>query len=152
MAAEGDMPMTDFSGSFSGRVRVLTTIALADIPGHELQTVEISGPQSSSDANWNGAQVTYWGVSDVVAGNGAQRGYYVNERRDGSRDWGTFEGKVTTDQGGTVIDGVWRFSDGTGQFAGCIGQGTYKTRMTSPTELECTWQGRYELAEITAAA
>ncbi len=51
-----------------------------------------------------------------------------------------------------MIDGVWRFSDGTGKFAGGIGQGTYKTRMTSPTELECTWQGRYELAVATRAA
>jgi hypothetical protein len=144
--------MTDFSGSFSGRIRVLTTISLADISGHELQTVEITGPQSSSDANWNAARVTYWGVSDVVAGNGTQRGYYVNERADGSRDWGTFEGKVTTNQGGTVIDGMWRLSEGTGKFAGGTGQGTYKTRMTSPTELECTWQGRYELVAATRAA
>jgi hypothetical protein len=80
--------MTDFSGSFAGRIRVLTTISLADISGYELQTVEITGPQSSSDANWNAARVTYWGVSDVVAGNGTQRGYYVNERADGSRDTG----------------------------------------------------------------
>lgn len=28
----------------------------------------------------------------------------------------------------------------------------YKTRLTSPTELECTWQGRYELAASTKAA
>jgi hypothetical protein len=144
--------MTDFSGSFSGRVRVLTTISLADISGHELQTVEITGPQSSTDANWNAARVTYWGVSDVVAGNGTQRGYYVNEREDGGRDWGTFEGKVTTNQGGTVIDGMWRSSEGTGKFTGLTGQGTYKTRMTSPMELECTWQGRYELAASTRAA
>lgn len=106
-----------------------------------LQTVEISGPQSSTDPNWNAARVTYWGGSDVVAGNGTQRGYYLNERADGSRDWGTFEGKVSTNQGGTVIDGTWRVSEGTGKFVGVVGQGTYKTRMTSPTELECTWKG-----------
>jgi len=144
--------MTDFSGSFSGRVRVLNTISLSDVSGHELQTVEITGPQTSTDPNWNAARVTYWGVSDVVAGNGTQRGYYVNERADGSRDCGTFEGKVTTNQGGTVIDGTWRSSQGTGMFAGLTGQGTYKTRMTSPTELECTWQGRYELAAASRAA
>jgi hypothetical protein len=37
-------------------------------------------------------------------------------------------------------------------FAGVKGQGTYKTRLTSPTELQCTWQGRYELAASTKAA
>src|ERR1700687_3663500 len=125
------MPMTDFSGSFSGRIRVLTTISLADISGHELQTVEITGPQSSSDANWNAARVTYWGVSDVVAGNGTQRGYYVNERADGSRDWGTFEGKVTTNQGGTVIDGMWRLFGGPGKICGGTRQAPDKTRMNS---------------------
>src|SRR5207247_8822411 len=90
------MLMTDFSGSFSGRVRVLTTISVADISGHELQTVEIGGPHSSSDANWNGARVTYWGISDVVTGNGTQRRNYVNERADSSRHRGTSKGKVTT--------------------------------------------------------
>ena len=93
--------MTEFSGSFSGRVRVLTSISLADISGHELQTVEITGPQSSTDANWNGARVTYWGVSDLISGNGTQRGYYINERADGSHDWGTFEGKVAASREGT---------------------------------------------------
>jgi hypothetical protein len=144
--------LTEFSGSFSGRVRVLTTISLTDIAGHELQTVEISGPQSSTDPNWNAARVTYWGVSDDVSGNGKQRGYYLNERADGSREWGRFEGKVSTNQDGTVIDGTWRVSEGTGKFAGIVGQGTYKTRMTSPKELECTWQGRYELAASNRAA
>jgi hypothetical protein len=51
-----------------------------------------------------------------------------------------------------VIDGTWRVSEGTGKFAGVVGQGTYKTRMTSPTELERAWQGRYELAASTRAA
>jgi hypothetical protein len=71
---------------------------------------------------------------------------------DGSRDWGTFEGRVSTNQDGTAIDGKWRSSEGTGKFAGIVGQGTYKTLMTSPTELECTWKGRYELAASTRAA
>jgi len=144
--------MTEFSGSFSGHVRALATISVADIPGHELQTVEITGPQTSTDANWNAARVTYWGVSDLIAGNGMQRGYYVNERADGSRDSGTFEGKVTTTQAGTTIEGTWRISEGTGRFRGVTGQGTYKTRLTSPTDLECQWQGRYELAVAVQAA
>ncbi len=144
--------MTEFSGSFSGRVQVLTTISVADISGHELQTVEITAPQTSTDVNWNGARVTYWGVSDLISGNGTQRGYYVNERADGSRDWGTFEGKVTTSRDGTTIEGTWRVSGGTGKFAGATGQGTYKTRLSSPTDLECQWNGRYELAASAQAA
>jgi hypothetical protein len=144
--------MNEFSGSFSGHARVLTVLSLTDVPGHELQTVEIGGPQSSTDGKWNEARVTYWGISDLVAGNGTQRGYYVNEHPNGNRDWGKFEGKVTTSGSETTVEGTWQFSEGTGMFAGIKGQGTYKTRLTSPTELQCTWQGRYELAASTKAA
>ena len=127
-------------------------LSLADIPNHELNTVEITGVQSSTDEKWNTARVTYWGISDLVAGNGTQRGYFVNEQRDGNRDWGTFEGKVTARGNETTIEGSWQFSDGPGGLAGIKGQGTYNTRLTSPTEVQCTWQGRYELAASTKAA
>jgi hypothetical protein len=144
--------MSEFSGSFTGHVRALNVLSLSDTPNHELNTVEITGPQSSTDEKWNNARVTYWGLSDLVAGNGTQRGYFVNEHSDGSRNWGTFEGKVTTRGKETTIEGTWQFSDGTGMFAGIKGQGAYTTRLTSPTELQCTWQGRYELAASTMAA
>jgi hypothetical protein len=138
--------MNEFSGSFSGHARVLTVLSLTDVPSHELQTVEIVGPQSSTDEKWNTARVTYWGVTDVIAGNGTQRGYYLNERADGRRDWGMFEAKVVTMGSETTVEGTWRSCDGTGMFAGIKGQGTYKTRLTSPTDVQCTWEGRYELA------
>jgi hypothetical protein len=144
--------MNEFAGSFSGHARVLTVLSLTDVPGHELQTVEIVGPQSSTDQNWNTARVTYWGVSDTVAGNGSQRGHFLNEHPDGSRNWGTFEGKVTTSDNKTTVEGMWQFSDGTGLFAGIKGQGTYTTRLISPTDVQCTWEGRYELAASTKAA
>ena len=144
--------MTEFAGSFAGRVRVLNILSLSDTSQHELHTVEITGPQSSTDDKWNGAKVTYWGVSDLVSGNGTQRGYYVNERPDGSRDWGTFEGEVTTSQGQTVVEGRWQSTEGTGRFAGLKAEGSYTTRLTSPTEVQCTWQGRYEIAVSAQAA
>ena len=144
--------MTEFSGSFSGRARVLTALSLADVPDHQLQTVEIGGPQSSTDEMWNAARVTYWGVTDIVSGNGSQRGHFLNEHPDGSRNWGTFEGKVTTSGQETAVDGTWQFSSGTGQFENIKGQGTFKTRLTSPTDAQCTWQGRYEVAAARQAA
>jgi hypothetical protein len=144
--------MTQFSGSFTGRVRVLTVLSLSDVPGHELQTVEITGSHSSTDEKWNAAEVTYWGVSDLVAGNGTQRGYYVNERPDGSRDTGTFEAQVTTSGGETRMEGTWQASNGTDKFAGIKARGTYKTRLTSATEMQCNWQGQYELAASVQAA
>jgi hypothetical protein len=138
--------MTEFAGSFTGRIRTLNVISLSDKPQHELQTGEITGPQISTDEAWNAAKVTYWAVTDLVGGHGIQRGYYLNERPNGSRDWGTFEGKATTSQGQTIIEGTWQSTDGTGNFAGIKAQGTFTTRMASATEVQCTWQGRYELA------
>ena len=144
--------MTESSGSFTGRNRVLNIVSLADVPGHELQTIEVIGTHSSPDEKWNNAHVTYWATSDLVAGNGSQRGYYVTEHPDGGRDSGTFEGKVTTDQRGTRIEGTWRATDGTGIYAGMKGEGTFTVRLTSPMEGECSWQGRYELAASAQAA
>jgi hypothetical protein len=144
--------MTENSGSFTGRTRLLHIVSLADVPGHELQTVEVTGTHNSADEKWNNARVTYWGSSDLVAGNGTQRGYYVNEHSDGGREHGTFEGKVTTDAGGTRIEGTWRATDGTGIYAGIRAEGTFAVRLTSPTEGQCSWQGRYELAASAQAA
>ena len=42
--------------------------------------------------------------------------------------------------------------DGTSQFAGIKGGGMFKIRLISPMEVECTWQGRYELALAAEAA
>jgi hypothetical protein len=77
--------------------------------------------------------------------------HFLNERADGSRDWGTFEAKVVTNRGETSTEGMWQASDGTGMFAGIKGQGTYKTRLTSPMDVQCTWEGRYELAASSKA-
>jgi hypothetical protein len=82
--------MTQYSGSFSGQIKVLTIMSLSDVQNHELQIAQVTGLQTSTDANWNAARVTYWGTSDMIAGNGMQQGYYVNDRADGERDWETF--------------------------------------------------------------
>ena len=144
--------MADFSGSFAGHARVLTTVAVGDVSGHEFQTVEISGPVSSTDSNWNGASVGYWGFADLTLGSGTQKGYFVNFHSDGSRDWGTFEASVSTTPGGTTTEGSWRFVNGTGKFKGITGQGTFTTRLTSPMDVECEWKGRYQFAAAAQAA
>jgi hypothetical protein len=55
--------------------------------------------QRSSDQLWEGAQMTYRATADTIAGNGTQRGYFVNQHQNGDRDYGTFDGKVTTANG-----------------------------------------------------
>jgi len=138
--------MANFSGSFSGRATSQTVVSLEDVSNHEIHLATISGHQKSNDANWEGSKITYWGVSDLVGGNGSQRGYFINVHPNGDRDTGTFEGRVITTGTQVTIEGTWKYADGTGMFKGITGGGTYKGHMVSPTEVENTWEGRYELA------
>ena len=143
--------MPNVSGSFSGKVKTQTTFSLSDLPNHELNLGEITGLQKATDDNWNNARLAYWGLADLLSGSGTQRGYFVNERADGDRDWGTFEGRITTAGGQVTLEGTWRFSGGTGKFNGLSGSGTYKGRMPSPLEVEMTWEGAYQLAAAAGA-
>jgi hypothetical protein len=144
--------MPDCSGSFSGGATSQTTISLPDVSNHDLSLLEVRGVQKSTDHNWDNAKITYWGTADLIAGNGPQRGYFVNEHADGDRDFGTFEGKIVTTGVEATIEGTWKYTGGTGNFQGLTGGGSYKGRMTSPTEVENTWEGTYELAAKARAA
>jgi hypothetical protein len=138
--------MPNITGSFVGRANSQAMMALKDVPNHELSLVEISGPQTASDPLWNGATVSYWGMADVVSGSGTQKGYFINQHANGDTDRGTFECTVTTAGGAVTLEGTWRFSGGTGALTGLSGSGTFRGRMTSPTEVETSWEGAYQLS------
>ncbi len=144
--------MSALSGSFAGRTRLQATIAASDSPNHELNLLEVAGSQKSADAEWNGSKITYWGVADLAAGTGPQRGYFVNEHQSGDRDWGTFEGKITTAGGQVTLGGTWRFTGGNGRLTGISGDGSYKGRMVSAAEIVMEWEGQYQLAATKAHA
>src|ERR1700680_2936549 len=74
----GGKIMPAITGSFSGNVNVQAALAVSDQSNHELGVAEIHCTQKSSDEKWNKAQMTYWGVTDVVDGKGSQRGNFVN--------------------------------------------------------------------------
>ena len=135
--------MPNITGSFSGKITKQFALPLTDQTNHDLSIAEVSGTQRSDDPLWNNASITYWGITDLLNGEGTQRGYYNNVHGDKGRDWGTFEGRVTA--AGTV-EGTWTFSGGDGEFRGISGGGTFKTVMKSETELEATWDGHYEIA------
>ena len=144
--------MPDLSGSFSGRATAQTTISLCDVANHDLSLLKVRGVQKSSDEKWNNSKMTYWGTADLIAGNGPQRGYFVNEHSDGDRDFGTFEGRIATSEGHVTIEGAWIFTGGTGNLEGLTGGGSYKGKMTSPVDVENAWEGTYQIAEKTRAA
>jgi len=144
--------MPNLSGSFSGRATTQSTIALHDTSNHDLNLLEVRGVQKSTDEQWNNSKITYWGTADLIAGDGPQRGYFVNEHSDGDRDFGTFEGRIATSGGQGTIEGAWKFTGGTGKLKGLTGGGTYKGRMTSSVEVENIWEGTYQIAGKPLAA
>jgi hypothetical protein len=142
--------MTSITGSFSGKITKQTAMPLNDQPNHEMGIAEVTGTQKSADPLWNNSKIQYWGVTDLLDGKGSQRGYYNNVHTDKGRDWGTFEGKVTTAGGGLTVEGTYKFTGGDGDYRGITGGGKFKTVMKSETELECSWDGTYELAKAKA--
>ncbi len=143
--------MPNISGSFSGRVTAETSFFPQDRLNHQLQLSEVIGVQRSTDPSWNDARLRYNGIADLVSGNGTQRGYFATDHGDGDRDCGTFEGKVTVSGSEVTLEGTFTFTDGMGRLKGIRGGGTYKGRMVSPTEIQMTWTGAYEVAGTRAA-
>jgi hypothetical protein len=137
--------MTQFSGSFTGKVNWQTTASMPDRPNHEIGLVEIGGTQTSTDPQWSGAAITYWGTADLIDGSGPQRGYFLNVHTDNDRDCGSFEAQITVSGEQVMLEGTWQFIGGTGKFEGISGRGTFKGRMTSPTAVSTEWEGEYHL-------
>jgi hypothetical protein len=137
--------MPRISGSFTGRTTMQSTAAIPDSDGHQLGLVEVEGPQKSSDPLWSDARITYWGSADLVAGNGPQRGYWMNRHANGETDWGTFEGKIITTGTQTSMEGTFKWAGGTGKFKGISGGGDYKGRFPSLIEVTNDWDGEYQL-------
>ena len=142
--------MINLSGSFSGSIHTQSAISVNDQPNHSVGVAEISGTQSSSDPKWNNSTITYWGTTDMQGTQGVQRGYFVNDHGTAGKDRGTFEGDVSVVGGQVVVEGKWQYTGGEGNFAGIRGNGTFKTKLTSPTSVEATWHGAYELPGAAA--
>jgi len=142
--------MNHITGSFGGEITQQSTLTLTDQPNHAMNVAEVRGTQKSSDPLWNNSKIAYWGVTDLLDGKGTQHGYYDNNHGRTGRDWGTFEARVTTVSGGMIVEGTFKFAGGDGEYRGITGGGTFKSVMKSETELECTWDGNYELAKAQA--
>ena len=142
--------MPAVSGAFSGSIHTQSVISLNDEPGHSLGIAEVQGTQSSSDPRWNNSSITYWGTTDMQGTQGTQRGYFLNDHGSAGQDRGSFEGNVSLVSGEVVVEGTWQYTGGAGEFAGITGRGTFKTKLTSPTTVEGSWQGTYALAGAAA--
>src|SRR6266542_1893658 len=96
--------MPSISGSFSGRITQQYGLPLNDQSNHLLAIAEVNGTQNSPDPLWNDSTITYWGVNDLLNGEGAQTGYFNNVHPDGGRDFGTFKAVAKSE---TEIEATW---------------------------------------------
>jgi hypothetical protein len=142
---------TEVSGSFSGSIRVQSVISVEYQAAHSLSIAHVAGIQSTADPKWDNSAISYWATTDMMGTQGVQRGYFVNDHGSSGSDRGTFEGQVSVVAGQPVVEGKWQYTGGEGDFAGITGGGTFKTKLSSPTDLVCTWQGAYELAAVAAS-
>jgi hypothetical protein len=134
---------TKITGAFSGKIRGQASVAIAHDENHVLSLVGVAGPQKTSDPLFQNVEISYWGTSDLLNGSGPQSGYWCNNHADGDRNWGTFEGKVTTSGQKVSMEGTFKWTGGTGKFKGIRGGGTYKGYFPSPTDVVNNWEGEY---------
>src|ERR1035438_4398247 len=99
--------MNQIIGSFAGNSTQQSTITPTDQPNHAMNIAEVRGTQKSADPLWNNSKIAYWGVTDLLDGKGTQHGYFNNIHPNGGRDFGTFEGKVTTTGSGMAVEGTY---------------------------------------------
>ncbi len=144
--------MPNMTGTFTGKTTTQTILSLRDTPDHDMSITAVQGLQNSGDDNWNNAKLTYWGSADLIRGCGPERGYFVEDRANGDRTCGTYEGNLSNANGQITAEGTFRYTQGTGKFAGISGGGKFMGRMISPTEFEMSWEGNYQLAAGTRAA
>jgi hypothetical protein len=137
--------MNEVTGSFDATITSQTISGIPDVANHDLALAQVAGTQSSADANFDGAALSYWGVADLIAGSGSQKGYFVNTAPNGDRNWGTFEGSITTSGEEVTLGGVWQYTGGTGTFSGVVGNGSYHGTAVSPTVIHMEWEGEYKL-------
>ena len=144
--------MPNMTGHFTGKITTQTIFSLHDTADHDLSIMEVTAIQNASDDNFNNAKLTYWGTADLIRGSGQQRGYFVEDHPNGNRDHGTFEGKLSFANGQATIEGTYKYTNGTGKFNGVSGGGEFKGRLISPTEIDMSWEGSYQLTAGTRAA
>src|SRR3989442_5049668 len=142
--------MPSISGSFSGKITQQFGLPLNDQSDHLLAIAEVNGTQKSSDPLWNDSKISYWGVNDLLNGEGTQTGYFNNLHPDGGRDFGTFEGKVSAAGGTMTVEGTFEFTGGDGHYRGSTGSGTFKTVAKSETDIETTGKGGYQMGKTPA--
>lgn len=145
--------MAKVAGKIKAAYTKQDTIVVGDTEGHLLSFGMSEGTNASiADHEFmEGAKVTNYSFSDLVAGNGPHEGY-VKFAKNGDTAFGKWQGKVTTTLSaeGTPVstfEGTTTWIKGTGKFENIQGTGTYKGGFISKTEYAVEWAGEYSIKE-----
>jgi len=135
------------SGVFSMKVGQEQTLPVASPAGPVLFLTQSSGTNRSTgkSAYMDGAEVINRQIADLTQVNGPHQGY-ITEIQGADTTVTRYQGKVVTTLGPdqqpiTRFEGTWSKLDGTGQYKGVTGAGSYKGGITSPTEYTVEWSG-----------
>jgi hypothetical protein len=149
-ATLGNEPVRErlqISGVFSMKVSQQQALPVATPADPVLLLTQSSGTNRNTgkSAYMDGAQVINREIADLTQGNGPHQGY-ITEILGADTTVTRWQGKVTTTLGPdqkpvTGFEGSWSKIKGTGQYQGVTGAGSYKGRMTSPTEYTVEWSG-----------
>ena len=135
------------SGVFSMKAGQQQTLPVASPAEPVLLLTLSSGTNRSTgqSAYMDGAEVIDRQIADLTQGNGPHRGY-ITEIHGADTTVTRYQGKVVTTLGAdqkpiTRFEGTWSKLEGTGQYEGVTGAGSYKGRMISQTEYTVEWNG-----------
>jgi hypothetical protein len=144
------------SGVFSMKVTQQQNLPVGNPLAPVLLLTQSSGTNRSTGKTpyMNGAQVINREIADLTQGNGEHQGY-ITETQGADTSVTRWQGKVTTTLGPdnkplTSFAGTWAKLGGTGRYTEVTGAGTYKGRMSSPTEYTVDWTG--EISTPTTAS
>lgn len=144
--------MPNFTGQLKGTSTAQTIVSCNDTPGHQLMLRAGTALRTCSDPLFNNTIQSSYSSADIINGNGSERGYFVNEHANGDREGGSWESKITTKNDKVSFEGTWKYTHGTGHFAGISGNGKFKGHMTSPSDSEVSFEGSYQLKAGLRAA
>jgi hypothetical protein len=146
--ATDDQPVrTQISGVFSMKVGQQHALPVADQAGPVLLLTQSEGTNRSTGNSeyMDGSRVINREISDLTQGNGPHQGY-ITDINGADTTVTRYTGKVATTLGAdrkpaTSFQGTWTKLSGTGKYQGVTGSGSYKGRMTSPTDYTVEWSG-----------
>ena len=140
---------TKISGKMTLAVTHQDSIIVSDVTGHRISLMISEGENVNTGERefMDGAQIVNMSHSDLVQGNGVDRGY-IRLTKSEDTVFAKWQGEIKTkvmSEGNPVtsLEGTFIYIKGTGSFEDIKGDGTFKGDFISETEFTVEWLGSY---------